>query len=180
MKKNSIKFSTENHFRGHFNVSDKKIGIVVSEFNDFITARLLESAIIFLKKSGISEKKINVVWVPGALEVPFFCKQLKKSLNCDGVIALACVLRGETYHYECVSHEVTRGVSQVALESGVPIATGILTLDTLEQAIDRAGLKSGNKGAQAAQALLEMISLTSALRLRRNRGSKTARKKKYA
>ncbi len=170
----------KNSMHGNLRGEGKKIGIVVSEFNNFITRRLLESAVLFLKKAGVSEKKIKVVWVPGALEVPFFCKVLKKNLNCDGVIALACVLRGETYHYECVSHEVTRGVSQVALESGVPIATGILTLDNLEQAIDRAGLKAGNKGAQAAQALLEMISLTallqhvSALRPRRNRKRKDA------
>ena len=144
---------------GKLNGTGKKIGIVVSEFNEFITKRLLESACLFLKKAGVTENSIQIVWVPGALEVPFFCKALKKNLKCDGVIALACVLRGETYHYECVSHEITRGVSQVSLESGIPIATGILTLDSLEQAIDRAGLKAGNKGAQAAQALLEMISL---------------------
>ena len=169
---------TKKIFRGNFNGSVKKIGIVVSEFNDFITRRLLDSAIAFLKKAGISEKQINVVWVPGALEVPFFCKVLKKNLNCDGVIALACVLRGETYHYECVSHEVTRGVSQVALESGVPIATGILTLDKLEQAIDRAGLKAGNKGAHAAQALLEMISLNKQLTMECRRAQKSRGKKK--
>lgn len=150
-------------FHGKLDGSGKKIGIVVSEFNEFITKRLLESACLFLEKCGVRSKDIQIVWVPGALEVPFFCKVLKKKLNCDGIIALACVLRGETYHYECVSHEISRGVSQVALESGVPIATGILTLDNLEQAIDRAGLKSGNKGAHAAQALLEMISLTNQL-----------------
>ncbi len=162
---------------GKLNGENKSVAIVVAEFNDFITRRLLDSAVLYLKKAGMKESQIKVVWVPGALEVPFFCKAVKKHLNCDGVIALACVLRGETYHYECVAHEITRGVSQVALESGVPIATGVLTLDTLEQAIDRAGLKSGNKGAQAAQALLEMISLISDLRLRSNRRSKSARKK---
>lgn len=168
----------KNIFFGKLNGRDKKIGIVVSEFNDFITGRLLASAILFLKKAGVLEKNIKVVWVPGALEVPFFCKALKKNLDCDGVIALACVLRGETYHYECVSHEVTRGVSQAALESGVPISTGILTLDNLEQAIDRAGLKSGNKGAQAAQALLEMISLNEQLKAECRLGQKPRGKKK--
>lgn len=165
--------------RAQFNGAGKKVGIVVSEFNDFITKRLLDSAVLFLKKSGVSEKQIKIVWVPGALEVPFFCKALKKNLNCDGVIALACVLRGETYHYECVSHEVTRGVSQVALDSGVPIATGILTLDNLEQAIDRAGLKAGNKGAQAAQALLEMMSLQNQLKAG-PRPSRAPKRKKHA
>lgn len=154
---------------GQVNGSGKKIGIVVSEFNEFITSRLLEGACRFLKKAGVLEKNIKIIWVPGALEVPFFCKVLKKNLKCDGLIALACILRGETYHYECVAHEITRGVSQVALESGVPVATGILTADHLEQAIDRAGLKSGNKGAQAAQALLEMMSLMQSLKTQSKR-----------
>lgn len=159
----------KNSYFGKLNGAGKKVAIVVSEFNEFITRRLLDSAVLFLKKSGIKEPQIKVVWVPGALEVPFFCKAVKRNLKCDGVIALACVLRGETYHYECVSHEITRGVSQVALEAGVPIATGILTLDNLEQAIDRAGLKSGNKGAQAAQALLEMMSLVEQMEKKRGR-----------
>ncbi len=150
-------------FHGQLDGHGKKIGIVVSEFNEFITRRLLESACTFLKKAGVAESAIKIIWVPGALEISFFCKVLKKLTNCDGVIALACVLRGETFHFETVSHEVTRGVSQVALEAGVPVATGIITADNLDQAIDRAGLKSGNKGAHAAQALLEMISLHSQL-----------------
>ena len=165
-------------FHGKLNGAGKKIGIVVSEFNEFITRRLLESACLFLEKAGVLKKNIKVVWVPGALEVPFFCKVLKKNSNCNGLIALACVLRGETYHYECVSHEVTRGVSQVSLEVGVPVATGILTLDSLEQAIDRAGLKAGNKGAQAAQALLEMISLQQQLKAECRLGHKSRDKNK--
>lgn len=156
---------------GKLDGNRKKIAIVVSEFNDFITKRLLDGAVSFLKKTGMQDSQIKVVWVPGALEVPFFCQAVKKHLRCDGVIALACVLRGETYHYECVSHEITRGVSQVALEADVPIATGILTLDNLEQAIDRAGLKSGNKGSHAAQALLEMMSLIGQMNRKRGKNA---------
>ncbi|HRK62163.1 MAG TPA: 6,7-dimethyl-8-ribityllumazine synthase [Candidatus Omnitrophota bacterium] len=160
----------KNAYFGKLSGDSKRIAIVVAEFNDFITKRLLDGAVAFLKKAGVKESQIKIIWVPGALEVPFFCKAVKKNLNCDGVIALACVLRGETYHYECVSHEITRGVSQVALESGVSISTGILTLDNLEQAIDRAGLKSGNKGAHAAQALLEMMSLMGQIQSKKKRG----------
>jgi 6,7-dimethyl-8-ribityllumazine synthase len=137
----------------------KKIAIVVARFNEFITGRLLDSARQTLRQAGVADTGIEAVWVPGALEVPFFCKKFARQGKWDAVIALGCVLRGGTYHYECVSHEITRGIAQVALETGVPIATGIITADTLEQAIDRAGLKAGNKGMQAALAALEIADL---------------------
>jgi 6,7-dimethyl-8-ribityllumazine synthase len=137
----------------------KKFAIVVARFNEFITGRLLESARQTLRQAGVSEAGIEAVWVPGALEVPFFCKKFARQNKWDAVIALGCVLRGGTYHYECVSHEITRGIAQVALETGMPIATGIITADTLEQAIDRAGLKAGNKGMHAALAALEIADL---------------------
>ena len=98
-----------------------------SSTNDYITKRLLDGALLTLKKAGILARNIQVVWVPGGLEVPFFCKKLPQQKKCDVVIALACVIRGGTYHFECVSHELTRGIAQVALESGVPIATGVIT-----------------------------------------------------
>ncbi len=145
--------------RGRLQGSGKKIGIVVARFNEFITKRLLESALETLERGGVDPKKIQTVWVPGALEVPFFCNKLARSRKFDGLIALACIIRGGTYHFECVSNEVTRGISQVSLETGVPIATGIITADTLEQAIDRAGLKAGNKGEHAALAGLEITNL---------------------
>ena len=137
----------------------KKIGIGVARFNEFITRRLLQSACDVLLQAGVSEKDIQIVWVPGALEIPFFVSKLLKTRKFDAVVALACVLRGDTYHYECVCHEVTRGLSQAALASGIPVSSGIITADTLEQAIDRAGLKAGNKGAHAALAALEIADL---------------------
>ncbi|MCB9800269.1 MAG: 6,7-dimethyl-8-ribityllumazine synthase [Candidatus Omnitrophica bacterium] len=149
--------------RGSFSGKKKRFGIVVARFNEFITGRLLQSAVETLQQSGVRSRDVEVVWVPGALEVPYFCRKLSKAKKFDAIIALACILRGGTFHFECVSDEITRGVSQVALEFGIPIATGIITADTLEQAIDRAGLKAGNKGAQAALAALEIASLDQAL-----------------
>ena len=145
--------------RGKLNARRKRFGIVVSRFNEFITRRLLQSVLETLDQAGVFEKQVDVVWVPGALEVPYFCRKLLRQKKYDALIALACVLRGETYHFECVSQEVTRGIAQAAMEGGVPIATGIITADTLEQAIDRAGLKAGNKGAQAALVALEIADL---------------------
>lgn len=151
-------------YHGYYHAKKKRFGIVVARFNEYITKRLLDGALLTLKKAGISERNIHVVWVPGGLEVPLFCKKLRQQKKCDAVIALACVIRGGTYHFEAVAHELTRGVAQVALESGIPIATGIITADDLGQAIDRAGLKSGNKGEQAALVALEIASLDEQLK----------------
>lgn len=149
--------------RGRLQGSGKKFGVVVARFNEFITKRLLESALETLERGGVDLKKVDTVWVPGALEIPFFCQKLARSKKYDGIIALACVIRGGTFHFECVSHEVTRGISQAALETGIPIASGIITADNLEQAIDRAGLKAGNKGEHAALAALEITNLNQSL-----------------
>ena len=146
----------------------KRFGILVSRFNEFITQRLLASAVETLLRHGASAQAIETVWVPGALEIPFFAKRLAHRKRFDALIVLSCILRGETIHFECVSNEVIRGVSQVALETGVPIASGIITAENLEQAIDRAGLKLGNKGAQAALAAIEIASLNRML----NKGSR--------
>ncbi len=146
-------------YQGTYDGKNKKFGIVVSRFNDYITERLLDGALRVLKKASVPDENIKIAWVPGGLEVPFFCKKLKAEKHCDVLIALSCVIRGGTYHFECVSNELTRGISQVALETGTPIATGIITVDNLEQAIDRAGLKSGNKGEQAALVALEIVNL---------------------
>ena len=148
-----------NIVKGSFSAKGMHFGIVVARFNEFITRRLLASAVETLEQSGASAKMMDVVWVPGALEIPYFCKKLAAKKKYDAVIALGCILRGGTYHYECVCHEVVRGISQVALEMNVPIAQGIITADTLEQAIDRAGLKAGNKGAHAAQAAVEIANM---------------------
>ena len=149
--------------RGNLSAKRKKFAIVVSEFNEFITKRLLDSATHTLVQAGVREKDIVVVWVPGALEVPFFVLKILKKKKVHGVIALACILRGETYHYECVCHEVTRGLSQAALETGIPVATAIITAENLEQAIDRSGLKAGNKGKHAALAAVEIANLNQQL-----------------
>lgn len=151
---------------GKLIAGNKKFGIVVSHFNKYITSRLLEGALTVLRKAGVPDRNIKVVWVPGGLEVPFFCKKLKAQKHCDVVIALSCVIRGGTYHFECVSQELTRGIDQVALETGTPVATGVITVDNLEQAIDRAGLKHGNKGEQAALAALEIASLNDQLSIK--------------
>lgn len=145
-------------YQGKFIAKNKKFGIVVARFNEFITKRLLDSALLTLEKAGVPKKNIDVIWVPGALEVSFFCKKLK-SKKWDAVIALACILRGGTYHFECVSNEITRGIAQVSLETNTPIASGVITANTLEDAIDRAGLKSGNKGGDAALSAIEIANL---------------------
>ena len=145
--------------RASMDARRKRFGIIVSRFNEFITKRLLESAIETLIRHGASPRAIETVWVPGALEVPFFVKRFAQRKRPDAVIALGCVLRGGTRHFECVANEIVRGVSQAALETGIPVASGIITADTLEQAIDRAGLKQGNKGAQAALAAIEISNL---------------------
>ena len=164
-------------YQGRIIAGNKKFGIVVSRFNDYITGRLLEGAVRMLCKAGVPEKNIKIVWVPGGLEVPFFCKKLRTQKHCDVVIALSCVIRGGTYHFECVSNELTRGIDQVALETGTPIATGVITVDNLEQAIDRAGLKHGNKGEQAALAALEIASLDEQLSVKTKKSKIQKRKK---
>jgi len=146
-------------YRGRLQPQGKRFGIVVSRFNEFITQRLLQSALETLEQAGVKKRQIDIVWVPGALEVPYFCQKLSRKKKFNVLIALACILRGGTYHFECVAREITRGISQVALENQTPIATGVITADDLEQAIDRAGLKSGNKGAQAALTALEIADL---------------------
>lgn len=159
-------------YHGKIFARHKKFAIVVSRFNEYITGRLLEGAVTTLKKAGVPDKAIHVVWVPGGLEVSFFCKKLKAQKKYNAIIALSCVIRGGTYHFECVSNELTRGVNQVSLETGTPIATGIVTADNLEQAIDRAGLKAGNKGEQAALAALEISSLDEQLFKRKTKHQK--------
>ena len=144
---------------GDLDARRKKFGIIVSRFNEFITKRLLDSALESLIQHGAVRKSIETVWVPGALEIPFFAKRLALRKRFDALIVLSCILRGDTIHFESVSNEVIRGVSQVALETGVPIARGIVTADDLGQAIDRAALQLRNEGAQAAAAAVEIANL---------------------
>jgi 6,7-dimethyl-8-ribityllumazine synthase len=135
-----------------------KVAIVVSRFNGFITDRLLEGALDALRRHGVEEKAITVVKVPGSFEIPLGVRRAA-GMKVDAVIALGALIRGGTPHFDYLSAEVTKGVAQVMLDTGVPVAFGVLTTDTVEQAIERAGSKAGNKGAEAAQSALEMVNL---------------------
>jgi 6,7-dimethyl-8-ribityllumazine synthase len=140
-----------------------RFAIVAGRFNSFIVERLVEGALDALRRHGCDPAKVTVVRVPGAWEIPFACQRLANSKKVDAVIALGAVIRGSTPHFEHVSNEVSKGVAQVALQSGVPISFGVLTTDTIEQAIERAGTKAGNKGVDAALAAIELVSLGQAL-----------------
>lgn len=144
---------------GHLNAAGGRFGIVVSRFNEFITDRLLQSTFDGLLRSGARAKDIQVVRVPGAFEIPSAARTLAETGKYDAIICLGCLLRGDTAHYDVIVNEVTRGIGQSAQETGVPHAFGVLTCETLEQAIDRAGLKMGNKGFEAALAAVEMANL---------------------
>lgn len=139
-------------------------GIVVSRFNEFITSRLLAAALDALAQAGASEKQIEIVRVPGSFEIPIAAKKLAAAGRYDSIICIGCVLRGDTSHYEYISSEVARGVQLAQLDSGVPMIFCVLTCDTLEQAIDRAGLKGGNKGFEAGLAAIEMAGLARKLK----------------
>jgi 6,7-dimethyl-8-ribityllumazine synthase len=148
---------------GKLDASGLSFGIVVSRFNEFITDRLLRSAYDGLLRSGTKDQDINMVRVPGAFEIPSAARTLAETKKYDAIICLGCLLRGDTAHYDVIVNEVTRGIGQSAQETGVPHAFGVLTCDTLEQAIDRAGLKMGNKGFEAALAAIEMANLKKAI-----------------
>lgn len=141
-----------------------RFAIVVSRFNDFVSQRLLDGALDALKRHGASDDQIDVVKVPGAFEIPAMAKRLSSDSQFDCVICLGAVIRGATPHFEYISSQVARGIASVALESRIPIAFGVITCDTLEQAIERAGAKSGNKGWDAAVSAMEMVNLFKALK----------------
>lgn len=144
---------------GKLDARGKRFALVVSRFNSFITQRLLDGALQALRQCGTASPDLTVVHVPGAFEIPTAARQLATSGKYDAIICIGCLLRGDTLHYEVIANEVTRGVGQSAQETGVPHAFGVLTCDTLQQAIDRAGLKAGNKGFEAALAAVEMAAL---------------------
>ena len=139
----------------------KKVAIIASRFNDFITARLMEGAMDALARHGVTEKDITVYRVPGAFEIPSVARKVAAASKADGIICLGAVIRGSTPHFDYVASEVSKGVALVGLDATVPVIFGVLTTDTIEQAIERAGTKSGNKGFDAAMALLEMMDLYS-------------------
>jgi 6,7-dimethyl-8-ribityllumazine synthase len=151
-------------FEGQLTATGLRFAIVVSRFNSFITERLLGGAMDALRRSGAADDMIDVVKVPGSWEVPLVAGELARQHRYDAVICLACVIRGETPHFDYVAAEVAKGVAQAAAETGVPVAFGVLTTNTLEQAIDRAGTKSGNKGFDAAMTAIEMANLLRTLR----------------
>jgi 6,7-dimethyl-8-ribityllumazine synthase len=153
-----------NEIRGGLDASGMRFGIVVSRFNSFITERLLAGALDALARGGASEKQTDIARVPGSFEIPIVAKKMALGGSYDAIVAIGCVLRGETSHYDYVCSEVARGVQLAQMESGVPIIFCVLTCDTLEQAIDRAGLKGGNKGYDAGLAALEMAQLSRRLR----------------
>ena len=150
-------------FEGKLNGNGKRFAIVVSRFNAFITDRLLQSAFDGLVQCGARAQSIKVIRVPGAFEIPSAARTLAESKKYDAIVCIGCLLRGDTAHYDVIVNEVARGIGQSAQETGVPHAFGVLTCETLEQAIDRAGLKMGNKGLEAALAAVEMANLKAAV-----------------
>jgi 6,7-dimethyl-8-ribityllumazine synthase len=148
---------------GSLSAAGRRFAIVVSRFNSFITERLFQSAYDGLVRSGANKKDIALVRVPGAFEIPSAARFLAETGKYDAILCIGCLLRGDTAHYDVIVNEVTRGIGQSAQETGVPHAFGVLTCDTLEQAIDRAGLKMGNKGFEAALAAVEMANLKTAV-----------------
>ena len=150
--------------QGQLTATGLNIAIVVSRFNNFVTDKLLAGAVERFSRLGGSSANINTVWVPGAFEIPLAAKAVAESGRYDGVVALGAVIRGDTPHFDYVCSEAAKGVSAVMMATGVPIAFGVLTTNNVEQAIERAGLKSGNKGAEAVDAVVEMISVMKQLK----------------
>jgi 6,7-dimethyl-8-ribityllumazine synthase len=144
---------------GKLNAKDLKFGIVVGRFNEFISSKLLGGAIDALKRHGSEEKAIEVIWSPGSFEIPLIAKKMAKSAKYDAVICLGAVIRGGTPHFDYIASEVSKGIANAMLETEVPIIFGVLTTDSIEQAIERAGTKSGNKGFDAAMSAIEMANL---------------------
>lgn len=145
--------------QGKLQAKGFKIGIVVSRFNGFIADRLLEGALEALQKTGAQEADITVYKVPGSFEIPMVARKVARSKTANGILCIGALIRGDTPHFDFLGAEVTKGLAQIAMEDGVPVSFGILTVDTVEQGIDRAGTKAGNKGYDAAMALVETLSL---------------------
>ena len=148
---------------GQMNASGKKFGLVVSRFNEFISSKLLEGAQDTLIRHGASEKDIDISWVPGSFEIPYVAKLMADLNKYDSIICLGAVIRGDTPHFEYIASEVTKGIARISLDKGIPVLFGIITADTLEQAIERAGTKAGNKGKDAAESAIELVSLSDKL-----------------
>lgn len=146
-------------FEGNLVSKEIKIGIVASRFNEFITGKLLEGALDCLKRHDVGEESIEIAWVPGAFEIPLIASKMAGCGKYDAVICLGAVIRGSTSHYDYVCSEVSKGIAHVSLNSGIPVMFGVLTTENIEQAIERAGSKAGNKGFDCAMGAIEMINL---------------------
>lgn len=153
-----------NIYKGNITGEGIKVGIVVSRYNEFVTAKLLEGALDALRRHGIREEDIGVTWVPGSFEIPAVASRMIKINRFHAIICLGAVLRGATPHYELVSGQVARSVASLGMESNIPVIFGVVTADTLEQAIERAGTKAGNRGWDAAMAAMEMVDLYSQIK----------------
>ncbi len=147
------------HFEGKLLGEGLRFGLVVSRFNEFITKKLLEGAQDALLRHGVREDDIEIAWTPGSFEIPLIAKKLAQTKQYDAVVCLAAVVRGGTPHWEYIAAEVAKGIANVGLETGLPVIYGVITADTLEQAIERAGTKAGNKGFDAAMSAIEMVNL---------------------
>jgi len=150
-------------FEGILQGKGLKFGIVIARFNEFFTRKLLEGAQDALLRHGVGEEDIELAWTPGSFEIPLVAQKLARTKKYDAVICLAAVIRGDTPHFDYISAEVTKGIAKVALEAGIPVIDGVITTDTLEQAIERSGTKAGNKGFEAAMSAIEMANLLSAI-----------------
>ena len=142
----------------------KRYGLVASRFNEFITQRLIEGALDGLKRHGVREEEIEVFWVPGSFEIPYLSKKLAEAQKFDALLGLGAIIRGDTTHAEYIASEASKGIARVSLESGIPVIFGIITAETIEQAIERAGTKEGNKGFKAALSAIEMVNLYSQIK----------------
>ena len=151
-------------YEGKLTAGKGKFGIVIGRFNEFIGSKLLSGCIDTLKRHGVSEENIEMAWVPGSFEIPLAAKKFAESGKYDAVITLGAVIRGNTPHFDYVASEVAKGVAQVGLSTSVPVIFGVLTTDNIEQAIERAGTKSGNKGADAAKSAIEMVNLLNSIK----------------
>ena len=146
-------------FEGKFDGRDVRIAIVAGRFNEFITSKLVGGALNVLKRNDVSEENIDIAWVPGAFEIPLIAKKLANTQKYDAIITLGAVIKGSTPHFDYVCAEVSKGISQISLQSELPVIFGVLTTNNIEEAIERAGTKAGNKGADAAFSAIEMINL---------------------
>ena len=144
---------------GQLSIQNKKIAIVAGRFNSLISKQLIDGAVDALKRHGLNEENIQLAWVPGAFEIPLIAQQFAKKDDIDAIICLGAVIRGSTPHFDFVANEVSKGIAHVSLDHQKPIAFGVLTTDSIEQALERAGTKAGNKGADAAVTVIEMLSL---------------------